>query len=80
MDFNMPIVFTHGTDILPEAAFLSDIELDRPAPVVVSGSMRSSFRRRRFLLTQTSSSVVRKLLIPLHAADRCGGYVLRWQM
>ena len=40
LDPNMPVVISHGTNIIPEVAFLLDIVLDRPAPVVVTGSMR----------------------------------------
>ena len=44
----MPVVLSHGTNIIPEVAFLLDLVLDRLAPVVVTGSMRpmSSVRTR----------------------------------
>ena len=40
LDPEMPVVLSHGTNIIPEVAFLLDLVLDRPAPVVVTGSMR----------------------------------------
>ena len=42
LDPNMPVVISHGTNIIPELAFLLDTVLDRPAPVVITGSMRPS--------------------------------------
>ena len=48
LDPEMPVVLSHGTNIIPEVAFLLDLVLDRLAPVVVTGSMRpmSSVRTR----------------------------------
>ena len=47
LDADMPVVLSHGTNLIPEIAFFLDLVLDRPAPVVVTGSMRpmSSVRR-----------------------------------
>ena len=40
LDPEMPVVLSHGTNVISEVAFLLDLVLDRPAPVVVTGSTR----------------------------------------
>ena len=51
LDPNMPVVISHGTNIVPELAFLLDTVLDRSAPVVVTGSMRPSECLLRFVVS-----------------------------
>lgn len=42
LDPDMPVVISHGTNVIPELAFLLDTVLERSAPIVVTGSMRPS--------------------------------------
>jgi len=40
LDPDVGVVISRGTNVIPEWAFLLDLTLDRPGPVVITGSMR----------------------------------------
>lgn len=59
LDPEMPVVLSHGTNVMPEVAFLLDLVLDRPAPVVVTGSMRPISSVRHACIKRGSLTLTR---------------------